>query len=78
MLADAFSCDNNCCLVNIDWNCMSLFGKLVRTAINTATLPLSVVKDAVTMGDDYCLKQKDGKTATQRQIEKIKKEAEDA
>ena len=29
---------------------MGLFGKLVATAVNVATLPIAVVKDAVTLG----------------------------
>lgn len=29
---------------------MSLFGKLVRTTINVATLPVAAVKDVVTLG----------------------------
>lgn len=29
---------------------MGLFGKLVATAVNVATLPVAVVKDVVTLG----------------------------
>ena len=29
---------------------MSLFGKMVATAVNVATLPVAVVKDVVTLG----------------------------
>lgn len=29
---------------------MSLFGKIIATAINVATLPIDVVKDVVTLG----------------------------
>ena len=29
---------------------MNLFGKLVATAVNVATLPVAVVKDVVTLG----------------------------
>lgn len=53
---------------------MGLFGQLVRTAVNTALLPVAIAKDAVTLGDDYMF---NGKTATQKQIEKLKREAED-
>ena len=53
---------------------MSLFGALVRTAVNTALLPVAVAKDVLTMGDDYPF---GGDTATQKQIEKLKREAEE-
>lgn len=29
---------------------MRLFGQIIRTAINVATLPIAVVKDVVTLG----------------------------
>lgn len=29
---------------------MSLFGKIVRTAVNVATLPVAVAQDVVTLG----------------------------
>lgn len=31
---------------------MGLFGKIVKTGIRTATLPIDVVKDVVTLGGD--------------------------
>ena len=52
---------------------MSLFGKLVRTVVNVAALPVEVVKDVVTLGniasgdEPYTLKR----------LEKLKEEAED-
>ena len=53
---------------------MSLFGKIVRTAINTALLPVAVVKDVVTLGNIASA----DKTYTQQQLEQIKEEAEDS
>jgi hypothetical protein len=53
---------------------MSLFGKLVRTAVNVATLPVAVAKDVVTLG---------GASTDQREpytvakLKQIKDEAED-
>lgn len=44
---------------------MKIFSQIVRTVINTAMLPVAVLKDAVTMGDDYPF---GGKTATQKQV----------
>lgn len=29
---------------------MSLFGKIVKTVVNTAVLPIAVTKDAITLG----------------------------
>ncbi len=52
---------------------MDLFASIVRTVVNTALLPMAVVKDVITMGDDVCY---GGKTATQKQLEKLKREAE--
>ena len=50
---------------------MSLFGALVRTAVNVATLPVAVAKDVLAVAQD-------GYTAdeTKRQLERIKREAE--
>lgn len=52
---------------------MSLFGKIVRTIVNTAVLPVAVVKDVVTLGG--CLT--DQRSSIAKQLEKIKDEAED-
>jgi hypothetical protein len=57
---------------------MSLFGKLVRTAINVGELPLAVAKDVLTLGG-ICSEQNprgDGQTYTREQIEKLKDEAD--
>lgn len=51
---------------------MSLFGKIVRTTINVATLPVAVVKDTFTLGNVGC-----GRPYTVQKLEQIKREAED-
>ena len=50
---------------------MSLFSAIVKTAVNTALLPVAVVKDVVTLGA-----YDQNKTYTQKQIEKLKEESE--
>ncbi len=52
---------------------MGFFGKLVKAAINTATLPLSVVADVVTVGNVL-----DGEPFTKSKVEKILKDLEEA
>ena len=52
---------------------MSLFGKLVRTAVNVIALPVAVAKDVVTLGN---IASGDAPYTVQ-QIEKLKDEAED-
>jgi hypothetical protein len=49
-----------------------LFGALVRTTISTAILPLAVAKDVLTLGGALIEEEK---TATQEQLEKLKREA---
>jgi hypothetical protein len=53
---------------------VSLFGKIVRTVVNTALLPVAVVKDAYTLGG-VATEQKESYTV--QALEKIKEEAED-
>lgn len=53
---------------------MGLFGKIVKTLVNVAGLPVAVVKDAVTLGN---IASGDDQTYTRQQIEKIKEEADD-
>ena len=53
---------------------MTLFGKLVKTAVNVAILPVEVVKDVVTLGGVVTEQQK---SYTMRQLEKIKEEADE-
>lgn len=51
---------------------MSLFGAIVRTAVNVATLPVAMAKDVLTLGN--CANSQDG-TFTQQKLEQIKDEA---
>jgi hypothetical protein len=53
----------------------SLFSAIIRTAVNVALLPVAVAKDVLTMGDDLPF---GGDTATQKQLAKLKREAEKA
>jgi len=48
------------------------FGQLVRTVVNTATLPVALVKDVVTFGGAF---GNDGRPHTLELLEKIKREA---
>lgn len=52
---------------------MKLFGQLIRTVVNTALLPVAIVKDAVTLGG-VCT-GRDSYTA--EQLQTIKREAEE-
>lgn len=52
---------------------MKLFGQLIRTVVNVAVLPVAVVKDVVTLGGLLT----DDRPATVKQIETIKREAEE-
>lgn len=54
---------------------MKLFGQLVRTAVNVVTLPVAVVRDAVTLGGAI---DNDGKPHTLEHLEKLKREAEES
>lgn len=49
---------------------MGLFGKLVATAINVATLPVDVAKDVVTLGNAG-----NGRPFTAKKLEQIKAES---
>jgi hypothetical protein len=53
---------------------MSLFGKLVRTVVNTAALPVAVVQDVVTLGG---VSSKEGVSFTLKRLQQLKDEAED-
>jgi len=53
---------------------MSLFGKIVRTAVNVATLPVAVVKDVITLGGAGTDRRE---SYTKEKLEQIKEEAED-
>lgn len=54
---------------------MGLFGKIVATAVNVATLPVAVVKDVVTLGgaasDRY-------ESYTTSKLKEIKEDAKDS
>ena len=58
---------------------MKLFGQIIRTVANVATLPVAVVKDVVTLGgtltgdNDWSLDE----TFTAKKIDQIKEEAEE-
>jgi hypothetical protein len=49
---------------------MGIFGKIVSTAINVATLPLAVAKDVVTLGNVG-----NGRPFTEQKLDQIKDEA---
>ena len=53
---------------------MGLFGKLVRTAVNVATLPVAVVKDVVTLGG---IATDNHGSYTAEKLQEIKDESED-
>lgn len=52
---------------------MGLFGKIVATAINVATLPVAVVQDVVTLGG---VASKSGRSFVVEKLEQIKEEAQ--
>lgn len=53
---------------------MKIFGQLIRTAVNTVTLPVAVVQDAFTLGG---LATEQRKPYTLQHLEKLKREAEE-
>ena len=53
---------------------MGLFGAIVRTVVNVATLPVAVTKDVLTLGGS--LEGKDT-SYTEDKIEQIKEEADE-
>ena len=53
---------------------MSLFGQVIRTAVNVVTLPVAVVRDVVSLGGAI---DNDGTPHTKDHLEKLKREAED-
>jgi hypothetical protein len=55
---------------------MGLFGKLVATAINVATLPVAVAKDVITLGNAANAGGSDRGTFTGKKLQQIKDEAE--
>jgi hypothetical protein len=53
---------------------VSLFGALVRTAVNVVTLPVAVAHDILSLGGAI---DNNGKPHTAEHLEKIKREAEE-
>lgn len=53
---------------------MKIFGQIVRTAVNTVTLPVAVVKDAFTLGG---IATDNGQTYTVEHLKRLKREAEE-
>lgn len=51
---------------------MGLFGKLVATAINVATLPVAVAKDVVTLGG---VSTENGESYVVEKLKQIKEES---
>jgi len=54
---------------------MGLFGKIVATAINVATLPVAVAKDLVTLGT--AANSASQNSYTKQKLDQIKEEAND-
>ena len=52
---------------------MSLFGAIIKTAVNITVLPIAVVSDIVTLGGIMT----ETPSAILKQIEKLKEEADD-
>lgn len=53
---------------------MSIFGALVRTAVNVALTPVAVAHDIVSLGGSI---DNNGESHTMEHLQKIKDEAED-
>lgn len=53
---------------------MSLFGAIVKTVINVATLPVAIAKDVITLGGAAT---EQDKSYTAQKIEQIKEEADE-
>lgn len=54
---------------------MKIFGQLVRTAVNVATLPVAVVKDGWTLFSDPVQIVDYGHSATRDKLRQLKEEA---
>lgn len=57
---------------------MKLFGQLIRTVVNVATLPVAVAKDVVTFGGAFSGENEELKareTAIAKALQKLKDEA---
>jgi hypothetical protein len=53
---------------------MGLFGAIVRTVVNVATLPVDIAKDVITLGGAA---SEQDKPYTVQKLEKIKREADE-
>lgn len=53
---------------------MSLFAQIVRTAVNVATLPVAIIRDAISLAGAT---DNNGRPHTADQLDKIKREASD-
>ena len=53
---------------------MSLFGKIVKTVVNVAELPVAAVKDVLTLGG---ITTEQDESYTRQQVEKIKEDADE-
>lgn len=53
---------------------MSLFGKIVRTAVNIAVLPVEILRDVATLGG---IATEQDKPYTVQRLDTLKEEAED-
>ena len=56
---------------------MGLFSALVKTAIETVTLPVAIAKDVLTLGNVGAIMEEDKRPYTVQKLEKIKKASED-
>lgn len=59
---------------------MKIFGQIVRTIVNVATLPVAIVKDVTTLGGTLTGDNRDysaGGTHTAKKLEQIKEEADE-
>jgi hypothetical protein len=54
---------------------MKLFGQIVRTVVNVATLPVALAQDAVRLAADPCRIIDHGDSATVDKLRQIKDEA---
>ena len=52
---------------------MGLFGKLIKLAINTATAPIDIAKDVVTLGGSIT----DEESATLAKLRKLQEDVDD-
>lgn len=56
---------------------MKLFGQIVRTVVNVATLPIAAVRDVVVLASDPVRIVDDGDSLVKATLQKLKDEASD-